>query len=291
MSAENTHHLIVDDYVNLIGKDGVIHTKLPKDRYKAEYSMTTGWILKRVYENREHIIKQRSLEKLGEDKERILNMFCPQVIDLYRALDIKNSRALLLHGPQGTGKTTIAQTVAAYLSDKFDACIFEVDNTDELRAIVSIIPVIRRKTEHFKAIIIVDECEYIMKNSSSFMKNLLDGPNTLDDCFYLFMTNHVEEIPNTIRFRPSRIQYSISIGSLSESECLEICESILAKSKLFKTKNEIIGRAESIVANLDASPTVDDIKMATVRLLESYVMEPVDVEDKTILAGATEDTK
>ena len=164
----------------------------------------------------------------------------------------------MFHGKQGTGKTTLAMAICEEVLEMHQARVFIVNSSSELHYVTHFIKDVQKDLSSFISIIFFDECEYDMANNESGMKTLLDGNDSLDKCVYLFATNYIEEIPDTIKNRPSRIKYIIEVEGISEEdivyECISDMNSTLEGS--VKLSNREIKR----LTPKYAGKTIDEIK-------------------------------
>ena len=148
-------------------------------------------------------------------------------------LGIKHEKGVLLEGPSGTGKTTIARAIAGHLTGKpvkiingpqiLDRFVQVVVNRD-VRDIFKDAIEGQKKKDGELYVIIIDECECIFgKRGSSSTRggvndsvvnqflSMIDGPESLDNIIIIAMTNRKDMIDDAI-IRQGRIGIHIYVG-------------------------------------------------------------------------------
>ncbi len=155
--------------------------------------------------------------------------------DLYRALGMKTSRGILLHGPPGTGKTLMARAVAGeinanFISIKGPELLSKFVGETE-RAIREIFEKARRASP---TIIFFDEIDAIASQrrrgvnevSQRIVSQLLtemDGLQELHGVYILAATNRPDIIDPALR-RPGRLTKIIKVGHPDAKARKEILE-------------------------------------------------------------------
>jgi Cdc6-like AAA superfamily ATPase len=156
--------------------------------------------------------------KLILDTDEINQLFSESSLRIHKAMGNPAKIGFLLHGKQGTGKTTAMYAVCQTLIDTYGATIIEANNVRELQGAYKHIKQLRLMQPDLMVAIVMDECEEAMKQEESSMKLLLDSKDTPSNFIFIGATNYLEKIPLSIRDRPSRITHSIDCSKLNNEE-------------------------------------------------------------------------
>lgn len=147
----------------------------------------------------------------------ILKYFSEESKNIHDELNMKLKMGVLLHGKQGTGKTTMCYALAQTLIESHQAVVFTVTNFDGISLLAEFINRVNPKLEKpLFSIIIMDECEDIMDRREGEMKTLLDSSTSPENCLLFFTTNYIDEVPKAIKDRPSRIKYCLEIKGIED---------------------------------------------------------------------------
>lgn len=144
----------------------------------------------------------------------IPSLLCGEIRDffnrreLFKKFGFAHKRGFLLYGPPGTGKSCMLRLIEDKFIKEFDGVVFVWD------ASMSIVTMIEnfRKFEKDRAVMVV--CEDIDQCIGDFeteMLEFLDGQKALDNFVMVSTTNHLENIPDRIKNRPSRIDRVIEV--------------------------------------------------------------------------------
>lgn len=161
------------------------------------------------------------------DLPELETLFSPVSLELHQQLGISAKVGLLFSGKQGTGKTTNAYAIAQYFYENHDAVIVVINNIREYEVTAQVLNTCKKEFGNFMSVIIFDECEGSLTNHENSWKSHLDSVKSITQNINLFCTNYQEDIPETIKERPSRIRHHLSFESLDdESLIFEILTSI-----------------------------------------------------------------
>lgn len=135
---------------------------------------------------------------------------------LHNDLGSIRKEGYLLYGPQGTGKSTIMESMAQVLMENYEVRVFYLHS--DIRELIQCLHDIKklRKKKHFKACILMDEAEEILTQEIGITKEILDGQRSINDVIFIGATNHINQIPNEITNRPSRFKHVINIDGIKE---------------------------------------------------------------------------
>ena len=152
------------------------------------------------------------------DIQEIEHLFGERSLAIHKAMNIPAKVGYLLHGKQGAGKTTTMLAVANFLIEKFGAIAFQVNGADGVEVAYDFIDKCRKLNPNQMALVLFDECEDDMENREDKMKQLLDSDITPSNFVFLASTNYIEDIPETIKDRPSRFKHVIDCSDLNGEE-------------------------------------------------------------------------
>lgn len=141
---------------------------------------------------------------------KMKNFFSEKTCQKYLDLKMAHKVGLLLHGPQGTGKTSIALLVMKSLIEKYNTLCLDFTGYSVafmLHTLKSI-----REVQDGPIVVFYDEVEVIARNKQ--LLTFLDGNESFDKLVFISCTNHLNDIPLNIRERRSRIKYSYLVNSL-----------------------------------------------------------------------------
>lgn len=190
---------------------------------------------------------------------------------LHENLNLNRKVGYLLHGKQGSGKTTTMYAMAKKLIDSYDCCVFTVEEKEDFYFLTDMIPKFR-EVKDFKAVIILDECESELDNYENYFKSLLDGTDSLNDCVFLMSTNYISRIPSTIKDRPSRFKYVLNIDGIEE-------ESVIYE--IMKHMNDSLDKDVKL-ADESIRSYVNDLKGSTLDEIKTKFMEIAFFENNLI---------
>lgn len=178
----------------------------------------------------------------------------------YDALGARMPRNILLYGPAGTGKTSLARAIAG----EVNAAFFSASGSEFIEMYVGVGPARVRKLftdaqaalasgQYQKAIIFIDEIDAIggkrtqesnseYRNTLNELLNQLDGFNKNTNIFVIAATNHIQALDPALK-RPGRFDRLIKIDLPNREDR----ESIL-RLYLNKTRHEVTDECIGIIA-------------------------------------------
>lgn len=201
---------------------------------------------------------QKTSELVMDTKE-IDRLFSPNSLRIHKAMGNAAKMGFLLHGPQGTGKSTAMYSVAMELVKNYNATVIEVDDDSDIRASYKHIANLRKLEPTMMAVVLMDECEDPMKYNEKDMKLLLDSKDTPSNFIFIGATNYIEEIPSTIKDRPSRIKHLFDCKSINEDEII-VFSILMDMNKELEPGDQLSEGAIKEVTKKAVGKTIDEIK-------------------------------
>ena len=207
------------------------------------------------------------------DKDKLDNLFDSffneNVIKKVKELGFYHKVGVLLYGKEGTGKSTIIKSYAYKVLENNNGLVFYFTSNQYVNKCWDFIRKIRAIQDNPIVVVFEEMDMYVQKTSEvpeGYLKTILDGNNSIDNCIILGATNYIDSIPKAIKDRPSRFKYVLNIeGIHSEEEILDILTPMISD---ICEKNEIKEYAYMLKGE-----TLDSIKqfaMDKIMCLQSY---------------------
>lgn len=194
-----------------------------------------------------------------EGKENVDNyfdtFFKPDTKTTLNNLGFHNRGGILLYGKEGTGKTTIIKNLCQKAITEHKALVMYIDISKfaKVKKLLSMV----RDIQDNPIIIIFEEFDSISKDPYliSVIKTFMDGNDSIDNVFTFATTNHIQDIPEALKDRPSRFKYSIECKEIEDEETIfEVAFNILKDKKVATTlSKELKGSTLDLIkhASLD----------------------------------------
>jgi len=148
----------------------------------------------------------------------ILAFFKKEVIEKVQNLGFIHKVGILLYGKEGTGKTSIIKYYAYNAIKEHNALVFYINNRQRLKEIWDFVRDVR-KIQINPIIIIFDEIDNLLPDGKeSLLKLIIDGNLTTNNTLFFACTNYIDNIPNALKYRPSRFKYTIDIEGIQNSK-------------------------------------------------------------------------
>jgi SpoVK/Ycf46/Vps4 family AAA+-type ATPase len=195
--------------------------KLESGLYNVSVEQNRGVVLKKA-----KVSKAKQVELPSLPIESIINEFNKfwASKDLYTKYNRPHKRGILLHGESGCGKTTLVKLLVEKMKENDGLC-FEVKDPV---AWYYLLPALK-KIEPIRPILaIIEDIDSLLEEDEELLLALLDGLTTEDGVFYITTTNNVDEIPDRIKNRPSRIDKQYKINKPTKEDRLFYFNQVIA---------------------------------------------------------------
>jgi chaperone BCS1 len=151
--------------------------------------------------------------------------------DWYRTMGIPFRRGFLLHGPPGTGKSSLAQALAG----KFEAPLYALSLTGSDFTDSNLIELLHEVAPD--AFVILEDVDAAFNGRDAESKgvtmsgllNAIDGAASKDGCVLFVSTNHVERLDPALR-RPGRLDVQIELAYADRSQRRRLFERFFPQS-------------------------------------------------------------
>lgn len=254
----------VETHETMMGSKSMLKVYKPELPKNSDYTATT-------------ILKLKELELMfSEDSRRI-----------HKSMLASAKVGYLLHGKQGTGKTTAAFAVGQYCVDKYDAAVFLVYDAHDVSFAFNRLKDFRKLQPDMMGVFIFDECEDAMRQNESTMKRLLDSQETPTNMLFIATTNYLEKIPEAIKDRPSRFKHLFDCSDLNVDESV-VFEHFTKMNANLDDCDKLMDDEVRTMTPIGKGKTIDELKhMFIDRVLSKYA-DTQEVKKKSRPIGAEE---
>lgn len=135
-----------------------------------------------------------------------------------------NKRAMLFHSLPGMGKSCIVKQIQADMTEKGNITFI----ANNLSLLSEAVKDFREVEPERKLFVVLEELDEILHTGSKAFSDLLDGPTSVGNVFYLATTNYVDRIPARMK-RPSRFDRITEMLPPDEAERMEFFQGKLGK--------------------------------------------------------------
>lgn len=184
--------------------------------------------------------------------------FDSRIYSKVNSLGFYHKVGILLHGKEGTGKSTILKYYYSKAIKEQNAIVFNILQYDyDIKQVWEFVTNVRSIQSNPFIILFEEFDSHIAGRASqsneSFLKTVIDGNMSIDNCVFLATTNYIDNIPAAMKDRPSRFKYVLDIeGVQNKNEVFSIINAMLGDSY---TQSEIDNYARELQGS-----TLDAIK-------------------------------
>lgn len=165
------------------------------------------------------------------------SFFNQNVINKISELGFYHKVGVLMHGQQGTGKSTVIKYYCDKAIKDHGAVVFYINRSDYyLRRCWDFVMSVRNIQKNPIVVVFEEIDQYMRDSNEAFLKIALDGNMSIDNCICFGTTNYINTVPESLRNRPSRFKYSLLIEPMKEiSEVHEVVKGMIGG--LFEEKD------------------------------------------------------
>jgi DNA polymerase III delta prime subunit len=185
---------------------------------------------------------------LTEVMDGLTTFFTKETEDFYKKMDIPYKRGIIMHGPPGTGKSTLIREMIRRIGSEVSKIIINPNVSYEVTYILSsLLKALNGKP----AVIIIEDMDSLIsdENRSEFL-NILDGVDVKSGAYIIGTTNYPERIDPAFTNRAGRFDRSYKIDNPTEKTRKLFFES-RNLGEVFDTKEDI---AEIFAKNTEGFP-------------------------------------
>lgn len=246
--------------------------KLDAGVYKLSTTIKNGSVLPILTLSKDRELFDEDLGFYYEDKIKNIysKFFMPDVKEKVNKLGYNHKVGILLHGKQGTGKTSMFKK---YFNDAYrnhNALVFDIAITDHTSVWWNFLKDIRTIQDN-PIIVFLDEFEeyFTFYKQETEIKRMLDGTDSIDNCLFFMTTNYIDMIPETIKDRPSRVKYKIEVTGIQDQKLI----------------TQFLNQSfTKINMKVDFSKEVNRMKGWTIDELKQWVLDRVmDIESENLI--------
>lgn len=137
-----------------------------------------------------------------EDKIKNIysKFFLPEIKEKVNALGYNHKLGILLYGKHGTGKTSMFKKYFNDAATNKNALVFNVTSPSGIYVWWDFLKKVR-KVQNNPIVVFMDEFDEYFDNyrCETELKRMLDGTDSIDNCFFMMTTNYIDKITETIK--------------------------------------------------------------------------------------------
>lgn len=208
----------------------------------------------------------------GEVSNYIDNFYTEESRKLHEALNIKFKTGILLYGPPGTGKSGLAYVAGKKAVQSLNAIVLYITSWDDAIYFSKMY----KNKEGCPIIFIHEEldkqCSQWDNGASEEFLTFLDSPISPENVTYIATTNFINDVPASLKGRPSRFALVREIDKLPEPIVKNFVNSMVSDELADRLK---INKKEIIYKISESPITIDEIKA----IVQSHVILKMTVDE------------
>ena len=246
--------------VSLVEKDSSFKEEITSGFYEVRMRQEKFGQIPELYTSKIDLpLSSYQLAQQYVDTDFLATYFSKESQELHQDMKQTHKLGMILYGKHGTGKTTACYAVAEQMIKSLGAVMITVKSISEYIYALDFLKALKENFGNFLSGTVFDECEGSMQDHEDHMKRYLDSAYSLNNHIHFFTTNYIDNIPDSIKDRPSRIKFCIEIGGISDElavfEILEMMNSGLKENvkmndtNLKEISRDLIGKTLDEIKN------------------------------------------
>jgi SpoVK/Ycf46/Vps4 family AAA+-type ATPase len=127
---------------------------------------------------------------------------------VFETLGLPFRRGILLHGPPGTGKTSLCRLVLNDIADRGGVGIL----SDDVRQLSRALEGLRQVQPDVPVVVVIEDLDSALQFETTFL-DILDGhAEGFQKIVFIATTNNLHRLPDRIKNRPSRFDRKFLVG-------------------------------------------------------------------------------
>lgn len=192
-------------------EDGIPTHSIPPGIYECYmHPYSPGFLLKEMKINSDEIIDVP--DTAGDEIMLEIDLFLSdKVRENFERYKYLHKRGILLHGPQGTGKSVIVLNLMRKMTERGGIALFN-PSPGMLSECISAI----RDIEPSREILVAwEEFDSLLNNYEPTVLQILDGQKQFSNVVFVATTNYIDSISDRVKNRPGRFATVKYVGPLS----------------------------------------------------------------------------
>lgn len=191
---------------------------------------TTGGMFPQPFVKKLNLVTDNLLVLADSPAEIVINSIKKfwDAKPLFAKHGIVHKRSILMEGPPGTGKTSIANIVAKFVVEQGGIAFFA--NTGSFFSTEAMLQHFR-KVQSEPVLVILEDLDQFMVHEKYIqaLMHLMDGADQINNVVFLSTTNYMENIDPRFTKRPSRIDEILHVGTPSAKTRRSYLQGILTE--------------------------------------------------------------